>query len=133
MFSLIYCSTIYVALPCDAHDKGQWNQKLHFLENGFSLNMFSFIGDCIKYLLPGKGDFKIEKKRYGTQKPDYYIASLEIKQRTSFYKCTPQEFKYGIDVNSKTWWVDKGCEGIFEIRECHDNPGRFPHRIINLI
>ena len=102
-------------------------------EYGFSLNMFSFIGDCIKYLLPGKGDFKIEKKRYGTQKPDYYIASLEIKQRTSFYKCTPQEFKYGIDVNSKTWWVDKGCEGIFEVRECHDNPGRFTHRIINLI
>ena len=81
-------------------------------------------GGCFKYLVTGKGDFKIEKKRYPTQKTDYYIAHLELKERTGFYKCTPEEVKYGVDMDGKTWWVDKGCEGIFEVRECRNEAAK---------
>ena len=84
----------------------------------------SSTGGCVKYLLTGKGDFKLEKKRYPTQKQEYYIANLELKERTSFYKCTPEEVKYGVDLDGKSWWVDKGCEGIFEVRECLDETAK---------
>lgn len=81
-------------------------------------------GECIKYLLPGKGDYKLERKRYPTQRPDFYVANVDLKERTSFYKCTPDNEKYGVDLDGKTWWVDKGCEGIFEVRECLDEASK---------
>lgn len=73
---------------------------------------------CTKYMLEGHGDFKLHKKLYLVRTPDYFIKSLRLVRRTSFYKCTPSEVKYGVDVDGRTWWVDKGCTGVFEITEC---------------
>lgn len=80
---------------------------------------------CTTLLFEGKGDFRLQKKIYPAQNPKHYIESLRLLKRTSFYKCEPVIEKYGITEDGHSWWVDKGCEAIFEVIECPNN-GKVP-------
>ncbi|XP_045189175.2 uncharacterized protein LOC123546730 [Mercenaria mercenaria] len=80
---------------------------------------------CTKLLFEGKGDFRLQKKIYPAQNVKHYIESLRLLKRTSFYKCEPRIEKYGISEDGHSWWVDKGCEAIFEVTECPNN-GKMP-------
>lgn len=83
----------------------------------FKLSFF-YTDGCISYILEGKGDFKLQKKEYSLQNSNFVIDSIRLVRRTSFYKCEPVSMKYGTDPDRRAWWVDRGCEGIFEIQEC---------------
>lgn len=79
------------------------------------------IAGCTTHIFEGKGDFRLQKKIYTPQKSQHYIESLRLLKRTSFYKCEPRDEKYGISEDGHSWWVDRGCEAIFEVVECPNN------------
>lgn len=81
--------------------------------------------NCTTLLFEGKGDFRIQRTIYQAQNPKHYIESIKLVKRTSFYTCEPREDKYGITEDGHSWWVDKGCEAIFEVTECPNN-GKVP-------
>ncbi|KAH3830364.1 uncharacterized protein LOC127879791 [Dreissena polymorpha] len=76
---------------------------------------------CSTFMFEGKGDFRVQRKIYATQNPDHFVFALRLIKRTSFYKCEPQETRYGITDDGHSWWVDRGCEAIFEVTECPNN------------
>ncbi|KAL4231076.1 hypothetical protein ACF0H5_008659 [Mactra antiquata] len=80
---------------------------------------------CTKLVFEGKGDFRLQKKIYQPQNAQHYIESLTLLKRTSFYRCEPVNEKYGISEDGHSWWVDRGCEAIFEVVECPNN-GQVP-------
>ncbi|WAR20985.1 hypothetical protein MAR_014959 [Mya arenaria] len=81
---------------------------------------------CTTLMFEGKGDFRVQRKIYTAQTAEHYIFSLRLLKRTSFYKCEPSDTRYGISDDGHSWWVDRGCEAIFEVVECPNNGAQPP-------
>lgn len=77
--------------------------------------LFILSVNCAQYLIPADSMFN-----HPTEMPtlftDSVITNLTLIHRESYYQCT--EEKYGIHSNYKSWWLFKGCGGLFELNEC---------------
>ncbi|KAK3581785.1 hypothetical protein CHS0354_027253 [Potamilus streckersoni] len=73
---------------------------------------------CLIYREDARGYFTGSKTVSQPRIPSSVIESVELIERKSYYSCEPREEKYGISENGMSWWVDKGCEAVFEIVEC---------------
>ncbi|KAL3863670.1 hypothetical protein ACJMK2_005417 [Sinanodonta woodiana] len=77
---------------------------------------------CLVYREDARGFFTGSRTVSQPRIPSSVIESVELIERKSYYTCEPREEKYGRAEDGTSWWVDKGCEAIFEIVECPRRP-----------
>lgn len=76
------------------------------------------LAGCLIYRDDVRGFFTGSKTVTQPRIPSSVIEGIKLIERKSYYTCEPREEKYGISEDGTSWWVDKGCEAIFEIVEC---------------
>lgn len=73
--------------------------------------------DCIINYRNGSSPHLIPRVHLATK--GYYIRMINVVEQTSFYSCEQGSTYHH---NESMWWLDQGCEGMFQILECPITP-----------
>ncbi|GAB1604251.1 hypothetical protein Ahia01_000706500, partial [Argonauta hians] len=71
------------------------------------------IADCVIRIRSGSNPYLVAT--YHPATPGFHIKHVRVWEQTSYYPCRPGSTLF---YNETMWWLDKGCEGRFQILEC---------------